>query len=90
MGLKLAVSDLESFLGGPHQSTSLLKKEQQLIALKEIDKECSAMCSKKEASCARSPDKKLLNFIFDKFNDELASKAPIFHAVLHVSCVNSR
>ena len=69
----------------------LLKKELQLIALKEIDKECSAMCSKKEPSCVRSPDKeKLLNFSFDKFNDELASKAPFSHAVLRVSCVNSR
>ena len=69
----------------------LLKKELQLIALKEIDKECSAMCSKKEPSCVRSPDQeKLLNFTFDKFNDELASKAPFFHAVLRVSCVNSR
>lgn len=37
--------------------SSLSKKELQLIALKEIDKECSAMCSKKEPSCVRSPDK---------------------------------
>ena len=38
-----------------------LKKELQLFALKEIDKECSAMYSKKEPSCVRSPDKEKLN-----------------------------
>lgn len=49
------------------------------------------MCSKKEPSCVRSPDKKkLLNFTFEKFNDELSSKAPFLHAVLRVSSVNRR
>lgn len=31
-----------------------------------------------------------MNSTFDKFNDELASKAPFFHAILRVSCANSR
>ena len=68
-----------------------LKKELQLIILKEIDRECMAMCSKKQPSCVRSPDqKKLLNFSFEKFNDELSSRAPFFQAILQVSCVNCR
>ena len=51
-----------------------LRQELQLIVLKEIDKECTAMCSKKDPSCVRSPDKKkLLNFTFEKFNAELSS-----------------
>ena len=68
-----------------------LKKELQLLVLKDIDKECTSMCSKKEPSCVRSPDKKkLLNFTFEKFNDKLSSKAPFLHAVLWVSSVNRR
>lgn len=69
----------------------ILKKELQLLFLKEVDKEGTAMCSKKEPSCVRSPDKKkLLDFTFEKFNEELSTKAPLLHAVLRVSCVNSR
>ena len=68
-----------------------LKKELQLLLLKEIDRECTVMCSKKEPSCVRSPDKKkLLNFTFEKFNSELSSRAPFFQAILQVSCLNRR
>ena len=68
-----------------------LRKELQLLVLKEIDRECTAICSKKEPSCVRSPDKKkLLNFTFEKFNLELPSRAPFFQAILQVCCVNRR
>ena len=68
-----------------------LRKELQLLVLKEIDRECTAMCSKKEPSCVRSPDKKkLLNFTFEKFNLELSSRTLFFQAILQVSCVNRR
>lgn len=69
----------------------ILRQEIQLLALKQIEKECTEMCSKKEPSCVRSPDKsKMLNFSFDKFNTELSSRAPFLHAVLHVSSVRSK
>jgi len=43
----------------------ILKKELQLLFLKEIDKEGTVVCSKKEPSCVRSPDKKkILKFYF--------------------------
>ena len=68
-----------------------LRKELQLLVLKEIDPERTAMCSKKEPSCVRSPDKKkLLNFTFEKFYLELSSRAPFFQAILQVCCVNRR
>jgi len=73
------------------QRSPNLKKELQLLVLKEIDRECTAMCCKKEPSCVTSHDKKkLLNFTFEKFNLELSSRAPFFQAILHVSCVNLR
>lgn len=56
----------------------ILKKELQLLVLKDIDRECTAMCSKKDPSCVRSPDKnKLL-------------KLQIQRRIPPVSCVNGR
>lgn len=38
--------------------------------------------------CQLPDKKKLLNFTFEKFTDELASKAPFLHSVLQVCSVN--
>ena len=49
------------------------------------------MCSKKDPSCVRSPDKKkLLSFTFDKFDAKLFLKAPFLRAILCVSYCNRR
>lgn len=68
-----------------------LRKELQHLALKQIDKECNGLCSKKEPSCLRSPFKDdLLNFSFEKLNDELVKRAPFTNSILRAACVNRR
>lgn len=68
-----------------------LRKELQVLALKDIDKECHELCSRKRPSCLRSPSKEQLqSFSFEKFNNELENRAPFMKAVLHVACVNNR
>lgn len=87
LGKMLVRGTCKQIANGAWRSPNL-RKELQLIVLKEIDKECTAMCSKKDPSCVRSPDKKkLLNFTFEKFNAELSSKAPFFHAFLRSTVV---
>ena len=61
----------------------------------------SASCSKRHRSRMHcnvfqkgrwlcQDNNKLLKFSFDKFNEELSSKAPFLHAILLVGCVNGR
>ena len=68
-----------------------LRKELQVLALKNIDKECHELCSRKRPSCLRSPSKEQLqSFSFEKFNNELENRAPFMKAILHAACVNNR
>ena len=68
-----------------------LRKELQVLALKDIDKECHELCSRKRPSCLRSPSKEQLqSFSFEKFNNELENRAPFMKAILHAACVNNR
>lgn len=68
-----------------------LRKELQALLLKEIDKECNALCSRKQPSCLRSPSKdQLQTFSFAKLNKELKDRAPLLKAILHTACVNKR
>ena len=51
--------------------------------LKDIDKECVALCSKKNPSILRSPSKeKMLNFSFEEQRKELEERTPLFFSVL--------
>lgn len=57
--------------------------------LKEIEKECSNLCSKKNPSCLRSPSKeKMLDFSFEKEIEELQKRAPLFYSVLAIAGSN--
>lgn len=68
-----------------------LRKELQVLVLKDVDKECHALCSRKRPSCLRSPSKEQLkNFSFDKLNTEMKNRAPFLRAILHTACVNNR
>ena len=60
-----------------------LRKHLVFNVLKDIDKECVALCSKKNPSCLRSPSKeKMLNFSFEGQRKELEHRAPLFFSVL--------
>ena len=68
-----------------------LRKQFHILALKSVDKEFSGICSTKQPSCLRSPNKdKLLNFSFDKVVEELENRAPFTYSVLRAACVNKR
>ena len=56
-----------------------IRKHLTVNVLKQIDKECSSLCSRKDPSCLRSPSKhKMLDFSFDKENEELQERAHCF------------
>ena len=66
-----------------------LKRELLLIVIKDIDKECSALCSKKIPSCLRSPTKeRLLDFSMAKLCKELRERAPVTFSMLMAASVN--
>ena len=70
---------------------SSLKRELVLLFMKDIDKECSALCSKISPSCLRSPTKeKLLEFSIAKLCKELRDRAPLTFSMLLAASVNKR
>lgn len=68
-----------------------IKKELIKLMARDIDKECTQLCSKKNPSCLRKTDKEsLLSFTMEKFYDELRERAPLFHSMMSAASVNSR
>ena len=66
-----------------------LKKELEKLMTKEINKECSQLCSKKKPCCLRQTSKdSMLSFTMEKFTRELAERAPLFHSLLIAASVN--
>ena len=60
-----------------------LKKHMQELFLKQIDSECSQLCSSKSSSCIHSPKVcDMKNFSFKKLDEELKTKSPQLSAVL--------
>ena len=60
-----------------------LRNHHVFHVLKDIDKECVALCSKKNPSILRSPSKeKMLNFSFEEQRKELEESTPLFFSVL--------
>ena len=61
----------------------MLRKHLQQHFLKEVDKECSNMCSSKDPSCLRSTKAQdVKKFSFSKVEGELQKRAPLLSAVL--------
>ena len=61
----------------------MLRKHLQQHFLKEVDKECSNMCSSKDPSCLRSTKAQdVKKFKFSKVEGELQKRVPLFSAVL--------
>ena len=66
-----------------------LKKQLQLLVLKETDRECSGLCSKKNSNCLRSPSKvNILKFSIEGLNRELKERAPLTFSMLVATSVN--
>ena len=65
---------------------------------RQIHSECSSMCKGKpkknvkvqEESCLRKTDKESIsNFSFDKVDNELQERAPLFHLALKTACLRA-
>lgn len=57
--------------------------------LNDINQECSDLCSRKNPSCLRSPNKEnILKFSMEHFNKELKEWAPLTFSVLVAASVN--
>ena len=68
-----------------------IRKHLTVFMLQEIDKECSNLCSRKNPSCLRSPSKqKMLDFSFERENEELEKRAPLFYSVLVAGGCNNK
>lgn len=66
---------------------------QELIELmaRDVDKECTQLCSKKDPSCLRKTDKEsMLSFTMEKVYEELKVKAPLLHCLLAAASTNRR
>ncbi len=58
-----------------------------VLFLKDVDRECSQICSKKNPSILRQTDKQsILNFSLQKLDEELKSRTPLLRSVMMVAC----
>lgn len=58
---------------------------------KEVNRECSKLCSKKFPSCLRLSDPdNISKFTLEKVSDELKERAPVFHLLLKSGSFNPR
>ena len=61
------------------------------LMAKEVEKETSQLCSKKEPSCVRITDKEnISSFTIKKVAVENKDRAPLFHSLLSAACISSR
>ena len=66
-----------------------LKKELVEYLKKDIERECSELCSKKKPSILRKTHKEdMLELTMEKVDGELKERAPLLHTVLSAACVN--
>jgi hypothetical protein len=69
-----------------HIKSSLIE-----LMIKDVDKEETKRCSKKNPSILRTTDKQsMLSFSMEKVSDQIKERAPIFHSVLSAASFNSR
>ncbi|CAB4040514.1 Hypothetical predicted protein [Paramuricea clavata] len=69
-----------------HIKSSLIE-----LMIKDVEKDSTKLCSKKNPSILRTTDKQcMLSFSMEKVSDEIKERAPIFHSVLSAASINSR
>lgn len=68
-----------------------LKKELTELVKKDIEKECSHLCSKKDPSFLRKRSKDImLSFSMEKLAMGIQERVPLFHSVLSAAAVNRK
>jgi len=72
-------------------NNTVLKSHFTELVSKDIEKEATKLCSRKEPSCLRSTDKKsVLEFTMGKLEQEIQERMPLFHSCLSAVCTNSK
>ncbi|CAB3986286.1 Hypothetical predicted protein, partial [Paramuricea clavata] len=90
LGKMLVRGTYKQIANAAWKNTSI-KKQLQLLMLNDINRECSDLCSRKNPSCLRSPNKEnMLKFSIEHFNKELKKRAPLTFSVLVAASVNPR
>ena len=59
------------------------------LVRKEVERECTHLCSKKNPSCLRKTDKGL-DFSMEKLCSEVEDRAPMLHTVFSAAAINRR
>ena len=68
-----------------------IRKELMQLVRKEVERECTHLCSKKDPSCLRKTSREdMLAFSMDKLALELENRAPVLHSVLSAAAINRR
>lgn len=68
-----------------------LKKEITKLLLKDVEKECSQLCSKKNPSCLRKTSKEdMLSFSMETLTVEIKDRAPLLYSLLSAAAVNPK
>ena len=68
-----------------------IRQELNELMARDVDKECTQSCSKKDPSCLRKTDKEsMLFFTMEKVYGELKVKAPLLHCLLAAASTNRR
>ena len=66
-----------------------IKSQLTDLMLKDIGKEATQLCSKKNPSCLMSTDKQsMLSFSMEKVSDEIKERAPLLHSALSAASIN--
>ena len=64
-----------------------IKEQIITLLLKDIDRECASICSKKKPSILRQTDKKsMTDFLLENLHEEQKVRTPLLRSVLHVEC----
>ena len=90
LGKMIAPGMYKQIVNAAWQNKSL-KKELTELVQKDIEKECSYLCSKKDPSCLRKTSKDdMLSFSMEKLAMEIQERAPLFHSILSADAINRK
>ena len=68
-----------------------LKNELVILFQKEVEKEMTQLCLRKNPSCLRNTQKtSMMTLTMEKVADKIKQRAPIFHSILSVACINRK
>jgi len=90
LGKMLAHGTYKQIANAAWQNKSL-KKELTALVLKDLEKECSHLCSKKDLSCLRKTSQdNMLSFSMEKLTVEIQERPLLFHSILSAAAVDRR